>query len=66
VLCSGSEGAYACMHVPSTASRAHYKCMETELPRGVFFFFLMADGCDSRAISISIGPARCLFALLAS
>jgi hypothetical protein len=29
-------------------------------------FFLMADGCDSRAISISIGPARCLFALLAS
>jgi hypothetical protein len=31
-----------------------------------FFFFLMADGCDSRAISISIGPARCLFALLAS
>jgi hypothetical protein len=34
----GSEGAYACMHVPSTATRAYYKCMETEPPRGVFFF----------------------------
>jgi hypothetical protein len=35
----GSEGAYACMHVPSTATRAYYKCMETEPPRGVFFFW---------------------------